>query len=62
VAPGSAAAQKGLRAGDRVLAANGQRLSSLDALGREVLRGLERGGILLVVQRGPYAYHLSFPL
>ena len=29
---------------------------------REVLRGLDRGGVLLMVQRGRYAYHLGFPL
>jgi len=62
VARGSLAAQKGLRPGDLVRAANGQRLADAEALGREVLRGLDRGGLLLVVQRGPYAYHLGLPL
>jgi serine protease Do len=62
VAAGSSAERKGLRAGDRVLSANGQRVGDVEALGREVLRGLDRGGVLLVVQRGRYAYHLGFPL
>jgi serine protease Do len=62
VATGSAAERKGLRPGDRVLSANGQRVGDVEALGREVLRGLDRGGVLLVVQRGRYAYHLGFPL
>ena len=62
VAAGSAAAERGLRSGDVVLGANGQELTDPEALGREVLRGLDRGGLLLVVQRGPYAYNLNFPL
>jgi serine protease Do len=62
VARGSAAAERGLRPGDRILAANGHEVSDAEALGREVLRGYDRGGVLLVVQRGRYAYNLSFPL
>lgn len=62
VARGSAAERKGIREGDRVLAANGQNLDDPEALGREFLRGLDRGGLLLVVQRGRYAYNLGFPL
>ncbi len=59
---GSLADRKGLRPGDRLLGANGQRVQEVEGLGREVLRGLDRGGLLLVVQRGRYAYHLSFAL
>jgi serine protease Do len=62
VANGSAAEQKGLRAGDVVLGANGQEVDSVEALGREVLRGLDRGGLLLAVQRGRWVYNLDFPL
>ena len=62
VVPGGAAAQRGLARGDRVLAANGRPLADLDTLGREALRGLDRGGLLLVVQRGRYRYNLSFAL
>ncbi len=62
VVAGSPAAEKGLRSGDVVLGANGQETTKVDELGREVLRGIDRGGLLLVVQRGAYAYNLSFPL
>ncbi|MEO8503002.1 MAG: trypsin-like peptidase domain-containing protein [Acidobacteriota bacterium] len=62
VVTGSAAAERGLRRGDVVLGANGQEITTVEALGREVLRGIDRGGLLLVVQRGRYAYNLSFPL
>ena len=62
VARNSAAAKRGLQPGDRILAANGHEVAEPEALGREVLRGYDRGGVLLVVQRGRYAYNLSFPL
>jgi serine protease Do len=62
VTPGSVAAGKGLRPGDVILGANGQEVSKEEDLGREVLRGLERGGLLLAVQRGRYVYNLDFPL
>ena len=45
-----------------MLGANGQRLADAEALGREVLRAIDRGSLLLVVQRGRYAYNLTFPL
>lgn len=56
----SPAERRGVAPGDRLLAANGQRLADLDALGRELLRALDRGGLLLVVGRGRYAYNLTF--
>jgi serine protease Do len=62
VASGSAAARRGLRPGDVILGANGQRVSNEEELGREILRGLDRGGVLLAVQRGRYIYNLDFPL
>jgi serine protease Do len=62
VAGGSAAEQKGLRPGDVILGANGQQVDSLETLGREVLRGLDRGGLLLAVQHGRWVYNLDFPL
>ena len=62
VTAGSRAAEKGLRAGDRVLSANGQHVAAREELGREVLRGMDRGGMLLVVQRGRFAYNLGFEL
>jgi len=62
VSSGSPAARQGLRPGDVILGANGQELESIEALGREILRGIERGGILLAVQRGRYVYNLELPL
>jgi serine protease Do len=62
VTEGSLAAGKGLRPGDVILGANGQEVSREEDLGREVLRGLERGGLLLAVQRGRYVYNLDFPM
>jgi serine protease Do len=62
VASGSVAGQRGLRPGDVILGANGQQVDSVDALGREVLRGLDRGSLLLAVQRGNWVYNLDFPL
>jgi serine protease Do len=59
---GSFAERAGLRPGDRVLAANGQRVEDPEALGREVLRAVDRGTLLLVVGRGRYAYNLNLPL
>jgi len=62
VADGSLADRKGLRPGDVILGANGQEVKSQDDLGREVLRGVERGGLLLAVQRGRFVYNLDFAL
>jgi serine protease Do len=62
VTDGSPAARRGLRPGDVILGANGQRTDSTEALGREILRGLDRGGVLLSVQRGRYVYTLDFAL
>jgi len=62
VTDGSPAAERGLRLGDVILGANGQRTDSAEALGREILRGLDRGGVLLSVQRGRFVYTLDFAL
>lgn len=59
---GSAADHKGLERGDQVLAANGQPVATTEELAREVLRALDRGGLLLVVGRGRRSYYLSFRL
>jgi serine protease Do len=58
----SRAGRAGFAPGDRLLAANGQRLRDLEQLGHEVLRSLDRGSLYLVVQRGRYAYNLNLPL
>jgi serine protease Do len=62
VATDSEAARRGLRSGDVILGANGQQIGSGEELGREVLRGVERGSLLLAVQRGRYVYNLDFEL
>ena len=62
VASGSSAARTGLESGDAILQANGRDVTTPDALGEEVLRGFDRGSLLLVVERGRYAYNLEFPL
>jgi serine protease Do len=58
----SLAARAGFAPGDRLIAANGQRLRDLEQLGHEVLRSLDRGSLYVVVQRGRYAYNLNLPL
>jgi serine protease Do len=62
VVRGSAADRRGLAAGDLILGANGQRVASADDLAREVLRAMDRGSLLLAVQRGPFVYNLEFAL
>jgi serine protease Do len=62
VAGGSSAARTGLESGDAILQANGRDVTTTAALGEEVLRGFDRGSLLLVVQRGRFAYNLEFPL
>jgi Do/DeqQ family serine protease len=59
---GSPGARVGLQDADLLLAVNGLRLDSEDALRRAMLnlRGRERA--LVVVQRGPGRYHLTIPL
>ncbi|HLX09595.1 MAG TPA: trypsin-like peptidase domain-containing protein [Thermoanaerobaculia bacterium] len=62
VVRGSVADRRGLAAGDLILGANGQRIGSADELAREVLRAMDRGSLLLAVQRGPFVYNLEFSL
>lgn len=45
-----------------MIQANGQRVTGREQLARQMLRAVERGGLLLVVQRGRYLYNLGFPL
>jgi|CXWL01.1.fsa_nt_gi Do/DeqQ family serine protease len=62
VTPDSEADKRGVRTGDQLLGVNGQRVESVDDVGKQVLKGLDRGGLLLVVGRGRYAYNLNFEL
>jgi serine protease Do len=62
VVRGSSAERRGVEAGDVILGANGQRVATAEDLGREVLRGMDRGTLLLAVQRGMFVYNLDFAL
>ena len=62
VESGSSADRKGLRRGDVLLRAGGRRLRGAEDLAKEVLRAMDRGGLMVVVQRGRRAYYLSFRL
>jgi serine protease Do len=59
---GSGAARIGIRPGDLVLAINGRRLDSEDALRRSALELRGRQRALIVVQRGAGRYHVALPL
>jgi S1-C subfamily serine protease len=62
VVPGSAADRTGLAEGDVVLQIDGQAVGNIAEVDRVVARDHTRSSLLLVVQRGPFAYHLTFPL
>jgi serine protease Do len=62
VISGSRADDAGLNPGDVILQVNGERVGSIADLNRTVARGYTRSSLLLVVQRGPFAYQLPFPL
>jgi serine protease Do len=62
VVPRTPAAARGLIPGDWVIGANGLAVEDPEDLSREILRGLDRGNVLLVVRRGSYAYNLNFSL
>ncbi|MGE5236149.1 MAG: trypsin-like peptidase domain-containing protein [Acidobacteriota bacterium] len=58
----SPAGDAGLDAGDVVARIDGERVASLADVNRVVARDHTRSSILLVVQRGGFAYQLPFPL
>lgn len=61
VRPGSVAANIGLEPGDVILRVNNQPVSTTEAF-REALIGARRGrGVLLLVRRGNYGYHVTLP-
>ncbi len=62
VVPGSEAAEAGLEAGDAVLQVNGERIATLAEVNRVLGRDHTRSSLLLVVQRGRFAYQLPFSL
>ena len=62
VASGSRADEAGLARGDVVLQVNGQRVASVAEIDRIVARQYARSSLLLVIQRGAFAYQLPFPM
>jgi serine protease Do len=62
VVSGSRADDAGLAPGDVILQVNGERVGSITEVNRIVAREYTRSSLLLVVQRGPFAYQLPFPL
>jgi S1-C subfamily serine protease len=62
VVQGSRGDEAGLAVGDVVLQVNGEHVVSIAEIDRIVGRGYTRSSLLLVVQRGPFAYQLPFPL
>jgi len=62
VVQGGPADGAGLAAGDVVLQVNGERVGSIVEVNRIVAREHTRSSLLLVIQRGPFAYQLPFPL
>jgi serine protease Do len=58
----SPADAKGIERGDLVLAVNGQKVTSMEELNREVQQSFGRSGLVVVVARGAYAYTLTFRL
>ena len=58
----SPAADAGLEAGDAVVQVNGERTTTLAEVNRVLGRDHTRSSLLLVVQRGRFAYQLPFPL
>ena len=62
VVGGSAADTAGLEDGDVVLQINGEKVASVEDLNRIVGREYTRSSLLLVIQRGAFAYQLPFSL
>jgi len=62
VVQGSRAEDAGLAPGDVVVQVNGEGVGSLAEVNRVVARGYTRSSLLLVIQRGRFAYQLPFPL
>ena len=62
VVAGSPAEEAGLARGDVLLQVNGQRITTIADLDKILAREHTRSSLLLVVQRGPFAYQLPFPL
>ncbi|MEW6338352.1 MAG: trypsin-like peptidase domain-containing protein [Acidobacteriota bacterium] len=62
VLPDSPAERTGLEVGDVIAQINGERVTDVEEANRVLARGHTRSSVLLVVQRGSFAYQLPFPL
>ena len=62
VAGGSRSADIGLSSGDAIVGVNGEGISTIDDLNRELTRSAERSSIVLSVARGRFVYNLTFPM
>jgi serine protease Do len=62
VSANSAAAEVGLEAGDVIIRVNGEPVQTLEQVNRILAREYTRSSLLLVIQRGRYAYQLPFSL
>jgi serine protease Do len=62
VVTGSPADDAGLERGDVLLQVNGEKVGSVGDVNRVVGREYTRSSLLLVIQRGPFAYQLPFSL
>lgn len=58
----SKAAEVGLEAGDVLLQINGERVATVGEANRVLSRDFTRSTMLLVIQRGRWAYQLPFPI
>ena len=62
VARKSAAAEAGIQRGDFLIGVDGQEVHSLEDVDRLLETAAQRGTVSLVIERGGWAYNLSFPL
>jgi len=59
---GSQGDRAGIEKGDGLFAVDGQELETVDALDRVLERAVGRGSVALVIERGGWAYNLTFEL
>ncbi len=57
---GGSAYEKGLRPGDVILKVQGDPVADTEALKKQLIRQLYQNALVLLVQRGPYGYYVTF--